>query len=725
MHSTPVNIARSSSIFFFLCLLLVLLTNHARSSDAACVLRKNGALARCHNLEDIKYIDTYELKSLKVLVVGRHLSTGIFMNLTSLRHLDLSNGKLKKVDRGSFNQLRNLRTLDLSNNHLTHLGSSTFDGLKHLQSLNLSRNSLEHIPHDAVALKSLKFLDLSSNNLTCDCKTLKTRDILAKRGVDTSKHTFCSGSHNLKGRPFIEPDAEAVCLFDEQDLEEGMQMDQPGPDLMEGSGEGSGDGFDGILPEDIPEDEDSSVKEESEVHNSTSGPIEMPLTPDTTSVDDGEIFFSEETDRHTTLASKPIETTTIALKKLPEIPLAEDKNEEGSGDDDQEDAWNAEGSGLEGSGTGIVPPITWEGVENETEHPEEKQQLREEITTHINEPAEISTTTTTESGGIIDSIYGFFWGTTAAPPQISTARDVDLVDEQFIPVPPETHETPQKTVTEVPVVPAIAKPVDAEQNPAGMKPDGRDGSRLEKVEAVNPLEGTESADASAAKQSKKGMGSYVVLAVLLGVLAALIGFAAYKGDFCRGGRKRNERANLPDLENGTELKDLRKSLLDNTNAVQPKISSNGSKPETVPLVTSSAVADENKNDEEPTAKFVGTINDASPDPVKPPRKSFSPFEIEMGKKNGTNGKHVSNVPDVPPRDTLVNGKNNRDSLSSFDESPSPSARLSNSRLSQTIPPGSPGAQRVKITLQDNPDSVPKTPLLITRTKAGENLVKTP
>jgi hypothetical protein len=41
------------------------------------------------------------------------------------------------------------------------------------------------------------------------------------------------------------------------------------------------------------------------------------------------------------------------------------------------------------------------------------------------------------------------------------------------------------------------------------------------------------------------------------------------------------------------------------------------------------------------------------------------------------------------------------------------------------PPLSPGAQRVKITLQENPDSVPKTPILITRLKGGENLVKAP
>ncbi|XP_034947897.1 protein windpipe isoform X2 [Chelonus insularis] len=717
------TVAHSSLVFF---LTLVLLLSEARPSNGLCNVRKNGTLARCNYLEDIKTIDTYQLKSLKVSVVGKHLSAEYFGNLTNLRHLDLSNGKLKKVEAGCFHHLRSLRSLDLSNNQLTHLGSGVLMELKHLQVLNLSRNSLERIPDDLTHCKDFKVLDLSDNPLLCDCKALKLRDVLIKRKVVISKKTKCSEPSSIKGQLLIEPDIQRVCMFDELYDEDGMQMDQPLPEISEGSGEGSGDAFDELEADDIPDENDNEQSTEFPKVDSTTVPIEIPLTPGSTSSADDGIFFSEETDKHTVTSpiTKSIEATTpisvSVLESSTEIKKTDAPvwTNEGSGDDDIDDAWIGEGSGIEGSGVHISH-ISWD---------------EDPIQTRINqENINGSTTSTTESEGIIDTFFSLFWGTTAATPS-STTEDIDLEEEQFIKA--STEEPASKSSlpdTEI-IVPVVVSTVDKEKD-TGEQKSLLENSKIGQVKAEPVDDSTETADASAAQQSKKGMGSYVVLAVLLGVLAVLIGFAAYKGDFCKERRKRNNRnIEASDMENGTEMKDLRKTLLENSNSVQPKISSNG-KPEEVPLVTSSAPVD--SKDNELTSKYVGVVNESSADPVKPPRKSFSPNEIENGRKTGTNGKispqlstsdNVQNSRIPVARDVLVNGKNDRDSLSSVGETHSlgsHSTRLSNSRLSQGLPPASPGAQRVKITLQDNPDSVPKTPLLITRTKAGENLVKTP
>ncbi|KAG8037593.1 hypothetical protein G9C98_005804 [Cotesia typhae] len=782
--------ARESSLVVFM--LTLVLLSEPRPSNGLCTLGKNGTLARCHYLEDVNTIEEIPLqwlKSLRVLSAGRHLSADnrAFAHLTNLRHLDLSNGKLRKLDPGCFRQLLSLRTLDLADNHLTHLSPGTLQGLDHLQSLNLKKNLLEEIPADVVALNDLKHLDISHNNLNCDCEFLKLRDSIIKRGVALSKKTICNAPESLKGQLLIELKTYQVCMADELDDNlDGMQMDQPLAE--EGSGEGSGDAFDELDPEDIPDDEEKVS--ESETHSTTTSiPVQVSLTPETTTSgqrdgDDG-IFFNEDTEKH----SKPSTTTTVStsLETTTEIPVeitvavvedkeenkdkGEDKNneedevehykskeenedkvenkdqvenkdkvenknkvedkdidgelweKEGSGDDDADDPWVTEGSG-EGSGVEI-PHITWD----------EDDSLKNMDNSQDN-TSETVPTSTTESTGIISSIWGMLWGTTPRPPA-STTEELDLEEEQFIKATSEAteeEEKPKEKVEEEVITPVQVVPVENES----IKPGVLDDGKLGQVRVESPVDVT-GTDASADKQeTQKGMGSYVVLAILLAVLATLIGFAAYKGSFCRKGRKRNDHDDNNDVENGTELKDLRKSLLDTVNSTQPKISTNGNsnKPESMPLVNSGKGDNGIKiNDDEPTAKYIGTVNE-SVDPVKPPRKSFSPGDIDSNdnhKKDGTNGKIVTTSQLSPDpsimryprvsnnREIMANGGGNRDSLSSSGSH----SRLSNLRLNQDLqPPGSPGAQRVKITLQDIPDSVPKTPLLITRTKAGENLVKT-
>ncbi|XP_063971815.1 protein windpipe [Diachasmimorpha longicaudata] len=687
---------------------LLLLVTTPAPTLGLCTLQHNGTLAQCHYLDDIKFINTNQLKSLKVTSVGKRLSASVFGNITTLQHLDLSHLKLREIVPGTFSNLPNLLSLDLSHNHLTHLGRGTFEGPTNLHVLNLRGNSLLRIPVDTANLKDLKFLELSSNKLYCDCKTLNLRDTLMSQGVITSKKTLCAGPGTLTGVVLSEPKAEVICMFENQDRDPGMQKDQA-ETIPEGSGEpGSGDVVEQVKDTDeLDKTTDSIIeKVETSVEYGTTVPSANTPAPTTAvaSATQGEgLLITEEQKRASTI-SPSIASTTAANNS--EAWKALNGLTEGSGDDE------AEGSGLDL----LIPPITWDNITDDT--PEEEGHVPvENITPN---PA-----TTTAAPSLFKTFWELFAGgssdpTTSAPITTST-EDSRPEEEGFMVVP-----SAPKPVDENPIVPISVSPVEGEKKPNEATNEKiQEQSKSESLGETVAVEGTQTAGASATTETKKGMGSYVVLGVLLGVLAALIGVAAYKGDFCKKARKRNSRRHDGnDAENGTESKDLRKSLIESKTSVHPKISSNGSKPESMPLVTS-AIPEELRSDEEPTAKYIGSVPESSADPIKPPRKSFSPAEAERLETNGNvpSTEDVGDGPIAPGySDNLVNGKNDRDSMCSVGESQSLRS-VSNHRLSNPSP-SSPGAQRVKITMQDNPDSVPKTPLLITRTKAGENLVKT-
>lgn len=646
-----------------LSLLLVVLSISGRT-NGLCNL-ENGTVARCQELTDAKYIQTYHLETLKAPVLEAELHPGLFGNLTSLRHLDLSGGNLKRVQSGSFRKLTSLRSLNLAENHIASLDSGAIQGLSHLHSLNLRKNKLRHLPPVITELKYLKHLDVQNNPLQCDCATLLVRDLIMKKGVKISKKVLCAGPRNMKGTPLFKPDATVTCSMEQLDLE--MQNDQPVEEEEEDY-EGSGTNGDKLEEEfvDVPE----------VTPKPTEAPeIETPA-PETACLP-GDIDCPEK------LSSKEEEIffDSGEKKSTPAAPVAERKKvfkdalfepDEGSGTDQ-------EGSG-EGSGTGMIFD-GWDKAEDTDEpvHSEEESQSL--------------------GDRLLDTFFSVVMGTTAAP---ETKKDLDLEEEQFIhlqnksPGEEEALETVEDELasTTSKVSTETSQKMVPTTDPSSVdvfNTDLNNSTRTGQVMVEDETTGDGLAEVSPAKQSKKGMGSYVVLAALLAILASLIMFAAYKGDFCRKKRKRG------DVERGTEMKDMQKSLLEG-NSTHPKVVTNGNV-ENVPLVEDTADHEDTKasgEHQEPVRSRNGTADRV--DPVKPPRRSS-----DRSSTDGNASRNDSLPARTSPVDVTVNNV------------PAPA----------NGPPLSPGAQRVKITLQENPDSVPKTPILITRTMAGDNLVKSP
>ncbi|XP_012215061.1 protein windpipe isoform X2 [Linepithema humile] len=673
----------------YLLSLLLILLQQSGWTRGLCDL-ENGTEARCDDLRDLENIEARHLEILQVPVMQDVLTPGLFDNLTNLEHLDLSAGHLKKIKSGSFRFLNKLKSLNLGENRIEYLELASLEGLTHLRSLNLRRNAIRQLPPALMRLKSLKHLDVYGNPIECNCATLKVRDLVVQRGASLSKKIVCAGPGNMKGTSLMKPSATIVCSLEQQDRE--MQNDQA---------EGSGTDFE----DEATEEEDNSVEYE-EINSSTgkSAEPEVETPVPTTSLDsttgsptkewesiapaestvgittsasqraddDEEIFFDNEDKK---------EQFTTEMSHTKEIKNSLFYPTYGSGDED-------EGSG-EGSGAGV------------SEHYDEER-------------TEKNNGSTNDDTSITKALWEILFGSTETT-TAAEAKDPDLEEEQFISASSteesnKAHsiESEQVTTDATTAFVPIVKSVEVLKAAGG---DDKAGNVKAEVNSLND----EQADVSPAKQPKKGMGSYVVLAILLAVVATLIGIAAYRGDICRKKRKRG------DVENGTELKDMQKSLLPDAGGVaQPKITSNGNA-ESVPLVegapeNDNAKIDKIESENLQTQETPRSHNGAGDhhDPVKPPRKLIASQDDERDEER--------------PRVDVNSLRDNFFADRTSPAQPSESSITTNSepmKHEPNGPPLSPGAQRVKITLQENPDSVPKTPILITRTMAGENLVKTP
>lgn len=86
--------------------------------------------------------------------------------LRSLRTLDLSNNRIKRIRSRAFEDLGQLNTLRLAFNNDLQLDRDSFAGLgRTLKNLNLKGINLKHIPEAIFNLTELAFLDLAQNKI--------------------------------------------------------------------------------------------------------------------------------------------------------------------------------------------------------------------------------------------------------------------------------------------------------------------------------------------------------------------------------------------------------------------------------------------------------------------------------------------------------------------------------------------------------------------------------
>ena len=96
----------------------------------------------------------------------QNIPRSTFVGLFHLKMLNISHNDISLFEKETFHDLTNLTVLRIDNNALTTLDTSVFHQLKSLQYLYLSGNHLSSIDGGVAILSSLRFIDLSFNNLT-------------------------------------------------------------------------------------------------------------------------------------------------------------------------------------------------------------------------------------------------------------------------------------------------------------------------------------------------------------------------------------------------------------------------------------------------------------------------------------------------------------------------------------------------------------------------------
>lgn len=123
-----------------------------------------------NKLRDIDKKFVISLASLEILDLSQNsLQSGSIENLFknhNLQNLNLSHNKLSELNERMFNELELLSTLDISFNEIENISQSTFWKQKHLKTLNLSSNKLRDLQFDWFKnLENLNSLILRSNKL--------------------------------------------------------------------------------------------------------------------------------------------------------------------------------------------------------------------------------------------------------------------------------------------------------------------------------------------------------------------------------------------------------------------------------------------------------------------------------------------------------------------------------------------------------------------------------
>ncbi|VEN57674.1 unnamed protein product [Callosobruchus maculatus] len=139
-----------------------------------------------------------------------------FENMTHLQDLILNGNRLGTIPSG-LGQLRFLKTLDLGKNHIESVANSSFEGLDLLYGLRLVDNHIVNISRDAFStLPSLQVLNLASNKIKyVEQSAFSSNPTLKAIRLDANELTDISGVFtNLKSLVWLNVSSNKLMWFD-------------------------------------------------------------------------------------------------------------------------------------------------------------------------------------------------------------------------------------------------------------------------------------------------------------------------------------------------------------------------------------------------------------------------------------------------------------------------------------------------------------------------------
>lgn len=166
-----------------------------------------------NRLKKIPTIHLSGLGRLEDLSLGQNefevIPEGGFVGLKNLRRIDVTGSlKLRKIQSGAFATNTNLEAITIASNKLLdEVQEGAFSGLPYLKHVVLRDNSLTSLDEGLFPWNKLHTFDISGNPIVCDCRVRWLHDLLVERNAsqgstDQKKGTvLCDAPERLRGEP--------------------------------------------------------------------------------------------------------------------------------------------------------------------------------------------------------------------------------------------------------------------------------------------------------------------------------------------------------------------------------------------------------------------------------------------------------------------------------------------------------------------------------------------
>ena len=112
-------------------------------------------------------------------------SAGVFINVLSLRFLDLSSCSLTDISYNNFKDIKNIKYLNISHNQIRNIKQETFDLLRELRCLDISFNSLISLHSDSY-FSNMNISDYLSSDSSESCLTTEVPSSVLKLKADNN-----------------------------------------------------------------------------------------------------------------------------------------------------------------------------------------------------------------------------------------------------------------------------------------------------------------------------------------------------------------------------------------------------------------------------------------------------------------------------------------------------------------------------------------------------------
>ena len=159
---------------------------------------------RIHRMRNLRHIDLNENELTKI-------NSDMFQSFPEIETISVAMNRVSKIERLVLPNPNHVMLINISHNLLTEIEPGTFDNALKLELLDLSKNLLKTLPTDVVSeLPTLTTLALKDNPWNCSC--IQNSILSLKHSLLEKTHAVCRYPQRFRGR-LISTVSDTPCLY--------------------------------------------------------------------------------------------------------------------------------------------------------------------------------------------------------------------------------------------------------------------------------------------------------------------------------------------------------------------------------------------------------------------------------------------------------------------------------------------------------------------------------